>query len=97
MPKHRAGKGIAGKHTTIIDAAEPVVDALLTIPNTRVVLGIIKKVRSSGKRRIKFFDTVSGFSMKITGNVSVQELHVIIDEHKCQEIKEIVSRAFNSD
>ena len=82
MLKHRAGTGIAGRHTTIIDAAVKVIDALIKLPNTRLTLGIIKKLRNKGLRRIKFFDTLSGFRMKITGNIFVQEFHVITSDRK---------------
>lgn len=95
MLKHRAGTGIAGRHTTTIDVAVKVIDVLRKLPNTRLTLGIIKKVRSRGMPRIKFFDTLSGFRMKITGNLFVQEFHVITSDRK-RAIK-LASQAFSAE
>lgn len=95
MPKHAAGVGIAGKHTTIIDAAEPVIRALVKIQGTRVTLGIIKKLRGNGHRKIKFTDTISGFKLKITGNCFVQEFHVITSADQRKAVIKAVHKAFN--
>jgi len=80
MPQHRAGTGIAGKHTTIIDAALGVVDILKEQEGVRLTLGKITKTRSNRNRSIKFTDTVSGFEMKIKGNCYVQTFFVIVPE-----------------
>lgn len=93
MPKHISGKGIAGKHTTVIDASFPVVKALLKLTDTKVTQGISKKLKGRGKRRIKFTDTTSGFKMKIVGNCYVQELFVSTPNPK--EAQRVASSVFN--
>ena len=94
MPKHISGVGIAGKHTTVIDAGVTVVNAIQVLPNTRITLGVIRKVKGIGKRNLKFTaETISGFSMKITGNCYVQEFWVITSNPR--EAKRIARRNFN--
>lgn len=77
MGNYKRGKGIAGKHSTIIDAARPVVEAVRKLPDTRITLGFITTVKGKAHRKVKFFETDSGFRMKITGNIYVQEFYVI--------------------
>ena len=56
MANHRAGGKITASHTSIIDAALPIVDAAEKLPEvTKISLGIIKQVGRGGRqRRIKF-------------------------------------------
>lgn len=52
---HRSGGKMGGKHTTVIDAAEKVVDFLLKLPEvSNVVAGRIKSGIGTAQQRIKF-------------------------------------------
>ena len=96
MPQHRAGEGIAGKHTTVIDAATAVVDILKEQEGVRLTLGKIEKTRSNNNQSIKFKDTVSGFRMKIKGNCYVQTFFVIVPEPEKNrsELIKLANKAF---
>ncbi|TSC56591.1 MAG: hypothetical protein Greene071421_103 [Parcubacteria group bacterium Greene0714_21] len=82
------GKKSGGTHTTLIDAAEPLVKAAEKLPEvTKIVLGFIKATPGKkGKRRVKFTITRSGFLMIVRGNTSVQEIRIYTDSPK--EVKQ---------
>ena len=82
------GKKSGGTHTTLIDAAEPLIKAAEKLPEvTKIVLGFIKPTPGKhGKRRVKFAITRSGLLMTVRGNTSVQEIHIYTDSPK--EVKQ---------
>jgi hypothetical protein len=96
MPKRQGGH-IGGKHTTIIDAAAPVVDAAQTCPQVmKVVLGIINTRCGNGRgnHRIKFRDTDSGLEITVRGNTSAQTLFVTTKPEDRHEVASQLAAAF---
>lgn len=80
MPKWQ-GKKAGGSHTTLIEAAEPLVKAAEKLPEvSKIALGFIKSTPGKkGKRRVKLRKTRSGLLMTVRGNTSVQEIHIYTD------------------
>lgn len=78
MAKHKTGKKITATHTSIIEAALPVVEAaerLLEV--TKISLGIIKQIGiSRGQHRIKFQPITGGWKLTVRGSSSVQEIYI---------------------
>ena len=72
------GKKSGGTHTTLIDAAEPLVKASEKLPEvTKIVLGFIKATPGKkGQKRVKFTITRSGLLLTVRGNTSVQEVRI---------------------
>lgn len=74
----RAGKKYTSTHTTIIEAAAPLVDfASEHILINKIVLGIIKSLpqsRGGITRRIKCIHEPACLFVKIRGNRSIQEI-----------------------
>jgi hypothetical protein len=82
MPRHKAGKKITTSHTSIIDAALPLVEAAERLPEvTKISLGIIKQVgKSRGQHRIKFLPITGGWRITVRGSATVQEIYVYTEE-----------------
>lgn len=79
MSPHRAGGKIAGSHTTLIDAAEKLVDTANKLPEvTKISLGEIKVI-GRGMRNIKFLDIDSGLKCVVRGNTSRQYIYIYTD------------------
>ena len=80
MPLHRAGGKLTSAHTTLIDAAVPVVDFLQACPLvSKISLGLIKNI-GKGLPGMKFHPVVGGWKITVRGNVSLQELVVYTAE-----------------
>lgn len=93
MPKHRAGAKFSGSHTTIIDAAEVVVDAAVKQSEvTKVVLGIIEGNVKSKQVRLRFKSVTAGWEIKVYGRISVQTLYVYTSDPEAT--KSTIERAF---
>lgn len=76
MPLHRAGGKLTRSHTTIIDAAAPLVDYLQNHDGvSKISLGLIKNI-GKGNPGLKFHPVTGGWRVVIRGNVSLQELVV---------------------
>lgn len=74
---HRSGGKIGGKHTTVIDAARPVVDFLLkNVDVSSVTVGHIKMGIRASQQRIKIKEETGCLLIKVRGSASVQELRV---------------------
>lgn len=74
---HRCGGKIGGKHTTVIDAAKPVVDFLLKHINVATVtVGHIKMGIKTAQKRLKIKEESGCLLIKVRGTASVQELRV---------------------
>jgi hypothetical protein len=82
MPSHKTGKKITTSHTSIIDAAIPVVEAAERLPQvTKISLGIIKQVgKSRGQHRIKFLPIIGGWKVTVRGSSTVQELYIYTED-----------------
>ena len=82
MPSHRAGGKIAGSHTTVIDAAIPLIDQAQKIPGvSKIVLGIIQHI-GNGRTQIKSRPIQSGLKAIVRGNGCVQEIYIYTSEPK---------------
>ncbi len=93
MPKKLAGKKFSGSHTTIIDAAFPLVIKLERNPLVyKISLGLIRKCRS-GSFNIKAKEIPSGLELIIRGSLYVQTIYLYITEPETnrETIKEIIS------
>ncbi|MBN1525506.1 MAG: hypothetical protein JW904_13575 [Spirochaetales bacterium] len=76
MGNHRAGGKITRSHTTLIDHAARIVDAIHDRPEvTKISLGMISNI-GRGKPGIKFLPITGGFKLVVRGNISKQELFV---------------------
>ena len=76
MTPHRSGGKFAGSHTTLIDAAEELVDAARSLPEvTKISLGEIKVI-GKGMRNIKFIAIDSGWKCVVRGNTSRQYIFI---------------------
>ena len=76
MPAHRAGGKLTRSHTTLIDAAVPVVDLLQDRPEvSKISLGLIKNI-GKGSTGLKFHVAVGGWRVVVRGSTSLQEIVV---------------------
>jgi len=74
---HRSGGKIGGRHTTVIDAARPIVDFLLKKSDvTSVAVGHIKMGIKASQQRVKIREETGCLMVKIRGSASIQEIRV---------------------
>ena len=75
------GKKFGGTHTTLIEAAEPLVVAAENLPEVKkIVLGIIiSKPNKMGKERIKFTQMSGGLKATVRGAKGIQEIWIYSD------------------
>ncbi len=68
---------MGGRHTTVIDAARPIVDFAQKIPDvTKVVAGYITPGIKSGQQRIKIKEMTGGLLVVVRGGASIQEIMI---------------------
>jgi len=83
MP-HIAGDTIADSHTTVIEAAAPLVKQLQRISNvSKIVLGPIKNEGGSGGRshtRLKIIDEQTCTLLAVSGGGAHQDIRVMLDD-----------------
>jgi len=96
MPKKnsRSGGKFCGSHTTIIDAAEGLIDTANSQPEVyKISLGFIKAGLHSmnGNRRVKIIDVDGGVLVSVRGNTTHQE--ATIYTHNNQSTKLAIARA----
>lgn len=86
MP-HLQGKKISGSHSTVIQAAVSIVETARSLDDvTKVILGIIKPVRSTAvPKSLKITDVDAGLRLKVRGPNSVQELFVYTSNPRATE------------
>lgn len=78
---HRAGGKVSGKHTTVIPAAEKIVDFLeKQIEVKKISVGFIKHGIKSGRHSVKITKTESGLLLKVRGTASIQEIWVYAED-----------------
>ena len=72
------GKKSGGSHTTLIEAAVPLVKEAEKLSEvTKISLGFIKSTLGQrGAKRVKFKRSTSGLLMTVRGNTSVQAIRV---------------------
>lgn len=80
---HRSGGKYAGRHTTIIPAAESICDALHAHPAVkRISLGLIKSgQRGSGIPTLKIIDQKGCILLVVKGNATSQHVRVYIENN----------------
>ena len=94
MPRHQAGGKLTRSHTTLIDAAQPVVDWLQKAENvSKISLGMIKVI-GRGKPGLKFHPVTGGWRLVIRGNISLQELVIYTSEP--ERLKQQVEKRFGT-
>ncbi len=94
MPRHQAGGKLTKSHTTLIDAAEPVVEWLQKAEAvSKISLGLIKVI-GRGKPGLKFHPVTGGWKLVIRGNISLQELVVYTSEP--EKLRQQVEQQFGS-
>lgn len=77
---HRQGGKIGGRHTSVIPAAEKLVDFLQREPAVnKISIGYIKHGIGGGKHSIKTSLRDGSLFIKIRGTASIQEIHVYTD------------------
>lgn len=75
--KHRNGDKVAGRHTTIIDAAEKVFDFIKKIPEvSSITAGKIKMNLPTAPHRVSYREESGCLMIKVRGTKSIQELKV---------------------
>ena len=82
MPKHRAGGKFTGSHTTLIDAAEVVVDtAAKEVEVYKIVRGLIENA-SSKKTRLKIQPVQAGLKVVVYGRKSLQTIFIYTENQE---------------
>ena len=78
LANHKSGGKITASHSTVIDAAVPIVEAAEKMPDvSKISLGIIKQAgKGRTQRRIKFLPITGGWKLTIRGSTSVQEIFI---------------------
>ena len=92
---HKQGGKITGSHTTVIPAAEKLVDFLQKINEVdKISVGFIKHGIKSGKHAIKITESDSGLLLKVRGSASIQEIRIYTKNKKNVEnsIKEFAQK-----
>ena len=84
---HRQGGKTKGRHTTVIPAAEGIVDFLEKNSTVRkIVVGFIKQGIKGGRHAVKIIQMDSGLLLKVRGTASIQEIRVYTkDRHVVQK------------
>ena len=72
------GKKSGGTHTTLIEAAVPLIkEAEKLLEVTKIALGFIKSTPGQrGTKRVKFQRSTSGLLMTVRGHTSVQAIRI---------------------
>ena len=78
---HRQGGKMGGKHTTVIDAAQPIVDLAQKMSEVmKVSAGFITSGIKTGQQRVKIKKIVGGLLLVVRGNISIQEIRVYTND-----------------
>ena len=76
MSLHRAGGKFTKSHTTLIDAAIPIVDRASDMPEvTKISLGEIRTI-GKGLRGVKFHPINGGWRLVVRGNTTIQDIYI---------------------
>ncbi len=90
---HRDGNKIGGRHTTIIDAAEKVVDFIREIPTvSRLTAGQIKMNLPTAQHRIIIKEETGCLLVKVRGTKSIQDIRVYSRDPRI--VKSIIEEKF---
>ena len=92
---HRQGGKICGRHTTIVDVAEPVVDLACRMPEVeKIFAGYITPGVSGGKQHIKINEMLGGFQVVVRGSNGSQKISVYPSANAIEETMEKFERKF---
>lgn len=91
---HLNVKKISGAHTSRIEVAESIVESASKLECvTKIVLGIIKQVKSPPVyKNIKIAEIPAGIRIKVRGPKSVQELFIYTNDRPVAS--EVILKAF---
>ncbi len=94
MPKnHRSGKKIGRNHTTVIDAAEKVVDFLVKLPDvSKVITGHITNGIKTAPASMKIEQKTGCLMIKVRGTKSIQEISIF--SKNLEEVQSQLEEAF---
>lgn len=92
-PEHNMGKFNGGKfngnHTTVVDAADDLVEGINKIPEIKkIVLGRIEKAKGYAHLRMKIADERAGAKLTIRAGTFTQEIYVYFTETDRGLVKE---------
>jgi hypothetical protein len=88
MSKKRGNSKRGGRHTTLIDAARPLVAFVNGLPEVkRISFGRIEAGVRGGRQKIKIKDINGGLRIDVRGSTSIQELYVYSSEPKATKRK----------
>lgn len=74
---HVQGKNTAGSHTTVSDAAKPVLDLLIkSFPNIRITNGVLEANVKARSFSIKITPEVGAYRMVVVANSSKQVFYI---------------------
>lgn len=74
---HRSGGKMGGKHTTVIDAAQSVVDYLMRHAHvSNIIAGHITMRLKAAPHRMKIMEESGCLLLKVRGTASIQEIRV---------------------
>ncbi len=91
-----AGGKITSAHTTLIDAAQPVVKAAQRHSDvTKVRLGIIEQVGKTNTMRIKCHPLKAGLRVVVRGSTTTQEIWVYCAAEAQERVQAALEAAFN--
>ena len=92
MGKHRSGDKVSKNHSTVIDAAAPIVDAARKMRDvSKVALSFIKTV-PNGQHRLKIVEVTGGLKLTVRGGIYVQEIYVYTTNTK--KVSKVLEEAF---
>lgn len=87
------GKKISGKHSSVIEAATPLIFILKADARvSKIVLGIIKRIKN-GPHRVSVKNIQAGLDVKVRSGNSVQQFYVYT--HDGDGVKEVILREFD--
>lgn len=91
MSRHFAGGKITGSHTTLIEAAKPVVNTAEKLKEVnKICLGIITVSKS--KKRLKFKPILAGWEVIVYGPKALQTLYIYTSNP--EKTKRAIEEAF---
>ena len=81
---HRSGGKMGGRHTTLIDAAQPIVEYLLRHMNvSKITAGHITMRLKTAPHRLKIMEESGCLLLKVRGTASLQEIRVFSQDLSC--------------
>ncbi|PID52635.1 MAG: hypothetical protein CR972_00990 [Candidatus Moraniibacteriota bacterium] len=92
---HRSGGKMGGKHTTLIDAAQPVVDYLMRNSHiSNIIAGHITMRLKTAPHRLKIIEESGCLLLKVRGTASIQEIRVFASD--LDIVKDDISKHFQT-